>query len=130
MADLRTALHGAGFASERKLREANAADWLKRDQESARQRKIEGEIEKRKEILRNSNSPDQFRREARKLLLQHPTFVQEVLQIAYARGMQKKKDKGGGRLIANLLQIRESIGRGRNSDEAYRAFVDKILTKN
>jgi hypothetical protein len=129
MPDLKHALRSAGLLSERQFREAEATEQIFADVNAAKLRKSESEKEKRIEILRESNSPDQFRREARKLLLQQPTLVQQIINIAHERGMQKKKDKGGGRLIANLLQLREALSKSGLSDEDRTSIVDKTFTK-
>lgn len=130
MPDLRSALRNAGLLTERQFREAEAADQLQAEMTAAAIRKRENEKEKRLDILRNSNSPDQFRREARKLLLQQPSLVQQVINIAHERGMQKKKDKGGSRLIANLLQLRDTLSKNGHSDEDKMTIVDKDFSKH
>lgn len=112
MRTLRDGLLGAGFVSVKGQKEAEALAFLQRDIEVAQQRKKIMEQEKRMGILSKTSSPDLFRREARKLLLGNPSLVQEILSIAYGQGMQNKKNKGGGRLIANLIQVREALKQG------------------
>lgn len=97
--------------------------------EAALRTKPTKEKEKRIGILRETSSPDTFRRESRKLLLQWPDLVQELLNIAHAQGMHQKKDKGGGRLIANLYQVKEALQQKGLSDEAKQALVDKLFSK-
>ncbi len=129
MPDLKHALRSAGLLSERQFRESEATEQLLAEANAAKLRKSANETEKRLGILRESNSSDQFRREARKLLLQQPSLAQQIINIAHERGMQKKKDKGGGRLIANLLQLREALSKNGLSDADRTTIVDKNFSK-
>ncbi|MBU6388331.1 hypothetical protein KGQ72_00395 [Patescibacteria group bacterium] len=129
MGTLQDALHTAGVASEKQVCELQAEIQLRAEVEAAQRLKPTKEKEKRLGILRETSSPDTFRREARKLLLQWPDLVQELLNIAHAQGMHQKKDKGGTRLIANLYQVRESLQQAGLSDEAREALVSKLLPK-
>lgn len=130
MADLRSALGNAGLVSIRQLRESEAEAQLREEMQAAANAKSTNEREKRLGILRTTSSPDTFRKEARKLLLRHPELVQELLNIAHAQGMQKKRDKGGTRLIANLYQVKEALSQNGLSDEARQALVDKLFSKS
>ena len=127
MGTLRDALCNAGVVSEKQLRESEAETQLRAEMEAARRAQPVKEKEKRLGILRETSSPDTFRREARKLLLVFPNLVQEILNIAHGRGMHKKKDQGGGRLIANLYQVKEALQQGGLSDEAKQSLVDKLF---
>ncbi|MDO8492820.1 MAG: hypothetical protein Q7S34_04220 [bacterium] len=129
MGTLQDALRDVGIASEKQLREAEAVTQLRAEMEIARLAQPTKEKEKRLGILRETSSPDSFRHESRKLLLLYPDLVQELLNIAHARGMQKKKDKGGTRLIANLYQVKEALHQGSLSDEDKKALVDKLFSK-
>jgi len=130
MRDLRMVLHGVGLASDRQFREAEASRQLDLEAEANAYRKTAAEQDRRMEILHSSNSPDQFRREARRLLLQFPSLVQQIVNIAHERGMQKKTKQGGGRLIANLLQVRAALSKGSLSDEDRVKIVGKLFPKH
>ncbi len=127
MGTLREGLRNVGLASEKQLREQDAEQLLRAEMETARRLQPTREKEKRFKILHETSSPDSFRREARKLLLAYPDLVQEILNIAHARGMHQKKKKGGGRLIANLYQVKEALQRSSLSDEAKRTLADKLF---
>ncbi len=130
MADLRTALGNVGLASVRQLREGEAGALLQEEAETAKHLRSTKEREKRLDILRTTASPDTFRKEARKLLLQYPELVQELLNIAHSQGMQKKRNKGGTRLIANLYQVKEALNQNGLLHDAKYALVDKLFPKN
>lgn len=126
---MRDALQRAGLITERQRREADAAEELDDQMEVGRVARADRERDKRLGILKGSSSPDSFRREARKLLLNEPNLVQQILDIAHERGMQHKRDKGGGRLIANLYQVRGALDeRGLSADQK-RDIVDKSFSK-
>ncbi len=129
MGTMQDALRNAGIASEKQVCESQAEIQLRSEMEAALRAKPTKEKEKRLGILRETSSPDTFRRESRKLLLQWPDLVQELLNIAHAQGMHGRKDKGGGRLIANLYQVREALQQKGLSDEAKQALVDKLFSK-
>jgi hypothetical protein len=129
MGTLQDALRGAGIASEKQVCESQAEIQLRAEMETALRAKPVKEKEKRLGILRETSSPDTFRRESRKLLLQWPDLVQELLNIAHAQGMHQKKDKGGGRLIANLYQVKEALQQKDLSNEAKQVLVDKLFSK-
>lgn len=112
MNSLQSALLKTGLIPERQAKELEANKFLQSDIEQGRIVKASSEKNKRMKILDETSSPDTFRREARKLLLNNPGLVQEILAIAYKQGMQNKKNKGGGRLIANLIQVREAQKQG------------------
>lgn len=128
MPDLRSALFGAGFASERQFREAEAAERLDAEAAAAKLGKSSRERARRMELLRSDSTPDLFRREARKLLLQEPSLLQEIISIAHQRGMPSKHKQGGGRLIANLLQLREALSKSGLSDAEKVQIVDKTFS--
>ena len=129
MGTLKEALHSMGIVSERQFREAEAEAEMAAESTAARSAKPAKEKEKRLAILRETSSPDTFRREARKILLLSPDLVQELLNIAHGQGMHKKKDKGGGRLIANLYQVKEALRQGGLSDDMKKSIVDKLFSK-
>lgn len=112
MNSLQSALFSTGLVPERQAKEIEAQKFLRVDIDRGRLAKALGDQNKRMRILGETSSPDTFRREARKLLLNNPAIVQEILAIAYKQGMQTKKNKGGGRLIANLIQVREALKQG------------------
>jgi hypothetical protein len=130
MPDLRSALFGAGVASERQFREATAAEQLDQEAAAAKARKSGNERERRMEILSSTTSPDLFRREARKLLLQDPELVQQIITIAHAQNMPKRHKQGGGRLIASLLSLRQQLSINTLSNHERIAIVDKNFTKH
>lgn len=124
---MRDALQKAGLITEQKRREADAAEELDAQMAAGKLARAAREKEKRLAILNGSSSVDSFRREARRLLLANPNLVQQILNIAHERGMQKKRDKGGGRLIANLYQVREALQQsGLNADEQ-REAVERLF---
>ncbi len=129
MGTLQDGLRKAGIVSEKQLRETEAEVQLRAEMEAARRLAPTKEREKRLGILHKTSSPDDFRQEARKLLLREPDLVQELINIAHAQGMRDKKDKGGGRLIANLYQVREALQQKGLSGEAKQAIVDKQFSK-
>lgn len=129
MGTLQDAIRNAGVASEKQLREVEAETQLKAEMEAARRARPAKEKEKRLGILRETSSPDTFRREARKLLLLYPELVQELLNIAHGQGMHNKKDKGGRRLIANLYQVKGALQQDSLPDETKQALVDKLFSK-
>lgn len=112
MSSLQDALSQSGIVPIRQVKEAEAQQFLQRDIEIARLAKSLSLQNKGIRILGETTSPDLFRREARKLLLYNAELIQEILSIAYKQGMHQKKDKGGGRLIANLIQVREALKNG------------------
>lgn len=129
MGTLQDALRSAGVVSEKQVCESQAEMQLRAEMEATLRTKPVKERGKRLGILRETSNPDTFRRESRKLLLQWPDLVQELLNIAHAQGMHKKKEKGGGRLIANLFQVREALQQSGLSDETKQALVDKLFSK-
>lgn len=128
MASLQDALHKAGAVSVKQAREAEAAQVLQMDVVAARSRSAVAKLEKRVGILMESTDPASFRREARKILLERPDIIHEVIQIAHQRGLKEKKEKGGTRLIANLLQLRQALSEVW-TDEAKKDIVDKTFSK-
>ena len=78
--------------------------------------KSANEVERRLDILKCCQNPDQFRREARKVLVAKPSMINIVLNLAHANGMRTKHNQGGGRLIANLMQLREELNDVRLSE--------------
>lgn len=133
MASMYDAFRKAGVAipeaSEKGVREAEAQRLLDAEMEGSRRLKSTKEREKRLEILRQETSPKSFRREARRLLLLEPDLVQTVLHIAHDRQMNKKKNQGGTALIAQLYQVRDSIGQAKTQEEKC-VVVDKHLPKH
>lgn len=109
MASLQETLRNTGRVSEGQLSIASAEIQMRKEMEDIRRAQPAKEKEKRLGILRQTSSPDTFRKEARKLLLSEPSLVQDLLNIAHARDMQKKKDRGGTRLIANLYELRGAL---------------------
>ena len=128
MGTLQDALRDAGIASEKQVYESRAEIQLRAEMEAAQRAKPAKEKEKRLGILRETSSPDTFRRESRKLLLLWPDLVQELINIAHAQGMHKKKDKGGTRLIANLYQVKEMLKQSDLTDKAKQALADKLFS--
>jgi hypothetical protein len=129
MPDLKSELLKVGLVAERQFREVTAAEKLRADMELAKQQKASRDLEKRIEILRESNAPDQFRRKSKKILLQQPSLIDEIIRIARARGMRGKKS-GGGRLMHDLLQLRSTLtGAGLPTDALVR-FVEKNFSKH
>jgi hypothetical protein len=129
MGTLQTSLRNVGLISERSLRETEASVFLHQEGDTARATKALRELEKRLEIMRSTSSPPAFRREARKVLLQNPDSVHEILRIAHAQGMQNRKSQGGTWLVANLYQVREILAKQKMSYEEKTAFVDKNFAK-
>lgn len=128
MNDLRGALFKAGIASERQFREAEASQELAFEAQGNAQRKSAVEIERRMTILRSTGKPDLFRREARKLLLQSPSLLREIIEIAHSQGMRAKHKQGGGRLIASLLQLRDSLSKAGLTDADKVRIVDTTFS--
>lgn len=129
MGTLQDALRSTGLASEKQLCESQAEIYLRTEADAARNTKSAKEKEKRLGILRETSSPDTFRRESRKLLLLYPDLVQDLLNIAHSQGMHHKKDKGGRRLVANLYQLKEALQQSGLSDEAKQNLADKLFSK-
>ena len=95
------------------------------------------EREEQLKILRETSSPDTFRKEARKLLLNAPDLLPGIINIAHTRGMHKsdKKSQGGGRLAADLYQLRGAFEdqnlKGENRESlVQRLFSDKSRTSS
>lgn len=120
MSTLQDALCQSGIVPVRQVKEAEAQEYLDREARIAALARSLSIQNKGIKILGETSSPDVFRREARKLLLHNVELIQEILSIAYKQGMHKKKEKGGGRLIANLIQVREAKKIGQ-------ADVDKLF---
>ena len=127
MADLKTALHGAGLVSAEDLKKSEGRERVRAEMQAKLAQKPKDETNKPLSNLRECRD-NQFRREARKLLLLDPSLIQRVLNIAHERGLQKKKECGGTRLIANLYQLREAL-EGKCADEA-KSVVNKNFAKN
>lgn len=125
MGSLLEELSRNGLVSVKSVEETRATIFLQTEIGEAQKKKMVQGKEKRMEILNQTSSPDTFRREARKLLLDNPDTVQEVLNIAHAQGMHKKKGKGGTRLIANLYQVKEAIGKVNQADKT--GVVNKLF---
>lgn len=128
MGTLQDSLRKAGVVSEKLFSETDAARQLEAEVEAARLAKPAKEKEKRFGILRETTNPDAFRREARRLLLLAPGAIQEVLNIAHAQGMHKKRDKGGMRLIANLYEVKNALS-GVSDESVKHDVVDKLFSK-
>lgn len=120
------ALRKAGLIPERQGRLMEAQAMLDAEVEVGRQQRAERERQKRFDILKKSTDPASFRREARKLLLNDANLVVEILAICRSRGLQNKKEKGGGRLNAQLIQVREAL-RPNMSVERKREIVDELF---
>lgn len=129
MGTLQEAMQKAGVASDRQVHETQAEMEIRAEMEAAKNARPWKEKEKRFGILRETLSPDTFRREARKLLLLDHSLVQEILNIAHAQGMHRKKDKGGGRLIRDLYLVKEATQSTGLSNEAKQSLVDKLFPK-
>ena len=133
MPNLQDALHGAGLVSDRQHGESAANAQLRAEVAAAQRDQPAKERERLLEVLRTGTKaaqPDTFRREARKLLLLDPGLIQEVLNIAHARGMHEKQPQGGKRLIANLYQVKDGLRKERLlSDEAKVAIVNGLFSK-
>ena len=129
MGTLQEALQKAGVASDRQVYETQAEMQIRAEMASTKSARPAKEKEKRLGILRETSSPDTFRREARKLLLLYPDLVQEILNIAHVQGMHHKKDRGGRRLIANLYLVKEAIQPTGLSDETKHDLADKLFSK-
>lgn len=129
MGTLQDGLRAAGLASEKQLREEEAMQAMRQDMEATLKAKPLKEKEKRLGILRETSSPATFREEARKLLVQYPELVQEILNIAHTRDMHKKKDKGGTKLIAHLYQVKEALRRNGLSDDDKKTLVAQLFPK-
>lgn len=130
MGTLQEGLYKTGMITERTIRESEAEQLLRAEMREARLAKPAKERERRLGILKGTSSPDTFRAEARKLLLEQPelSLLYEVLTLAHARGMHEKRNKGGGRLIANLYATREALKNVLSGVDP-RAAVDKALPK-
>lgn len=126
MNDMLSALRNAGVVSEKTLREAEAQQLLDAEEASGHLRRDTGERERRLEILRTTNSVPTFRLEAHKLLLAFPELTSDVVGLAHERKM-KEKMNGGKRLIANLLELRNTLRHVRDEDKA--DYVKRILPK-
>lgn len=127
MPDLRNALFAAGLASERQLKETEARERLEAEMDQARMAKRNRDRAKRLEILRKTSAPCQFRRQARKLLLQDPDLLQEIINLAHSRGLKKKPE--GNAMIANLLQIRNTFKYHPELQSKQRIeFIDRLFS--
>ena len=129
MGSLREALRAKGLGDDRQYYESIAASQLQEEAAEAKRKQAVKEKERRLEILQKATSPDSFRPDARKLLLAYPEMVQEILNIAHSRGLHEKRKQGGGRLIANLYELRNALKQSGLSDEEKRTLVDKLFTK-
>lgn len=90
--------------------------------------RLENEKLKRLDILKETSSADTFRQEARKVLLLDSHLIHEMINLAHARKMHEKKKQGGGRLIANLYQLRDSLA-ALFGNENRRDVVEKLFHK-
>lgn len=129
MGTLQDGLRKTGLVSSKQLCEQDAARFLAEEAQSSQNARPVKEKEKRLGILNETSSPDTFRREARKLLLSYPELVQDILNIAHKQGMHQKKSKGGGRLIANLYQVKDALQKNGLSDEEKKHVVEKQFSK-
>lgn len=128
MPSLQDALAKAGAVSVRQEREAEAARVLGVDLDAQRLTQAVKAKEKRLEIMQTTTKPAEFRYEARKVLLEEPHRIQEILNLAHECGMNKKKDQGGGRLVAQLFELRDTLGRAKTLDEE-KQTVDRLFPK-
>jgi hypothetical protein len=131
MGTLQDGLRNVGVASEKQVRESEAKTQLNSEMEAAQRARPAKEREKRLGILRATSSPDTFRSEARKLLLLYPDLIQELINSAHSQGMHlaNKKPKGGGRLIANLYQVKEKLQQTGLTAEEKQAAVANLFPK-
>ena len=128
MSDMFSALKNAGVIPEKVLRESEAQKQLDAEEESAQSRRDVGERERRLEILRETNSVGTFRFEAHKLLLAFPELIYEVVRFVHDERNFKSKP-GGGRLIANLLALRNDLARHSKTDEDKASYIRSVLPK-
>lgn len=77
---------------------------------------MSAEKERRLDVLKKTSSPHTFQQESKKLLILFPDFefVCDLLQIAYDREMDKKKQEGGCKLIARFNAIKNALKQNRN----------------
>jgi len=120
------ALRKAGIIPEHEGRLSEAQAMLDADLERERRAKTDREKKKRLDTLQSTKTPDRFRKEARRLLLIEPDLTAQVLEVARRNGLHLKRDKGGGRLNAQLIQLRDSL-RPNMSVERKRELVDELF---
>lgn len=107
MTDLKTALFGAGLVSEQQLREVQVGEQLELEAEQAKQRKLSRNLRRSLTILKRTSDPEQFRRQARKLLAHDPDLLGRVIELAHSRSL--KRHPGGEALVRLLHQVRQTF---------------------
>lgn len=133
MPDLKQALKKAGFTTHAVVRdekEAEAWEYLNAEARMTQHSKRAAEKEKILEQLNQISSVSKFRVLSRKLLMAHPSLIEDVVRIAHARGIHTTKDKGGRALIAQLLQTRSALSVNGLTDEQMTRVVNETITKH
>ncbi len=108
----------------RTLRESEASMHIAEEVEAGRRRKVLADREKRFAILRGNSKPEEFRREARKLMLEEPDLWEQILGIAHDRGLGSNR-KGGSAIVGNLYALRDELAKPGLKHEDRRAIVGR-----
>jgi hypothetical protein len=110
MPDLRDVLLKAGLVDEKRVNEERSLATMRDEVPLAKLRKRHSDIERKLEVLAETTTVDDFRREARKVLRDNPVpaLLQSVIQLVHKKELWKQE--GGKLLRAHLFQFKSHFG--------------------